>query len=284
MSQTRALFLLALTATMWSLGGLLIKSISMNPLAIAGFRSLIAAPVLWLACTNRRPQFLFNKVQWVAAVCLVGTVLLFVASTKLTTAANSILLQYTAPLYVALLSGPILGERINKWDWVSIAAIFCGMILFFVDKMSADHLLGNILALISGISYAGIVICLRLQKGKSTIESLLLGHLLTAAIGLPFLFLMSSMPSQTDAIRILILGVFQLGIPYALYAIAIPHVNALEATLVTMIEPILNPLWVALFFGERPSGNSLIGGAVVLLAVFAHTLFKHRFKVESTPF
>lgn len=282
MSQTRALLLLALTAAMWSMGGLLIKSISLHPLAIASFRSLIAAPVLWMAC-NRKPQFLNNRVQWIGAICLVGTVMLFVASTKLTTAANSILLQYTAPLYVALLSGPILRERINKWDWVSLAAIFCGMVLFFFDKMSADHLFGNILAAISGISYGGIVICLRLQKGKSTIETLLLGHLLTAACGLPFL-LMGPVPTHDDVIRILILGIFQLGIPYAIYAIAIPHVTALESTLVTMIEPVLNPLWVALFLGEMPTGNALIGGIVVLLAVLAHTFLKRRFKVESVPF
>ena len=282
MSQTRAVLLLALTAIMWSMGGLLIKSISLHPLAIASFRSLIAAPVLWIAC-NRKPQFLNNRVQWIGAICLVGTVMLFVASTKLTTAANSILLQYTAPLYVALLSGSILRERISKWDWLSLIAIFCGMILFFFDKMSADHLLGNILAAISGISYAGIVICLRLQKGKSTAETLLLGHLLTAACGLPFL-LMGPMPSQDDVLRIVILGVFQLGIPYAIYAVAISHVNALESTLVTMIEPVLNPLWVALFLGERPTGNALIGGIIVLLAVLAHTFLKRRFKVESVPF
>lgn len=282
MTQTRAVLLLALTAAMWSMGGLLIKAIALHPLAIASFRSLIAAPVLWMAC-ERRPKFLNNKVQWFGAICLVGTVMLFVASTKLTTAANSILLQYTAPLYVALLSGPILGERIQKWDLVSLVAIFCGMILFFFDKMSADHLLGNILAAISGISYAGIVICLRLQKGRSTIETLLLGHLLTAACGLPFL-LMGALPTTEDVLRILILGVFQLGIPYVLYALAISHVTALESTLVTMIEPVLNPLWVALFLGERPTGNALIGGIIVLLAVLAHTFLKRRSKAESVPF
>ena len=280
MNQSRAILLLALTATMWSLGGLLIKSIDLHPLAIAGFRSLIAAPVLWAAC--RRPQFIFTKAQWGAAIFLVITVILFVSSTKLTTAANSILLQYTAPLYVALLSGPVLRERISKWDWLSLFAVLAGMVLFFVDKVSSDHMLGNILALISGVSYGGIVICLRLQKGKSTIESLLLGHLLTAAVGLPFLF-MGSMPSQADVGRILILGVVQLGIPYALYAIAIPHVTALESTLITMIEPILNPIWVVLFFGERPSKNALIGGCVVLAAIMVHSFLKRRFKAESVP-
>lgn len=265
---------------MWSIGGLLIKSISLHPLAIAGFRSLIAAPVLWMAC--RPPRFLFTKAQWGAALCLAVTVILFVSSTKLTTAANSILLQYTAPLYVALLSGPILNERISKWDWLSLFAVLVGMVLFFVDQVSAEHMLGNILALISGISYGGIVIFLRLQKGKSTIESLLLGHILTAVVGLPFLF-MGSTPSHDDVARILVLGVVQLGIPYALYAIAIPYVTALESTLVTMIEPILNPIWVVIFFGERPSANALIGGCIVLAAVMAHSFLKIRFKAETVP-
>lgn len=265
---------------MWSLGGLLIKSISLHPLAIAGFRSLIAVPVLWAAC--RRPKFIFTKAQWGAAFCLAITVILFVTSTKLTTAANSILLQYTAPLYVALLSGPILKERIGKWDWLSLLAVLGGMTLFFVDKVSTEHMLGNLLALMSGVSYGGIVIFLRLQKGRSTIESLLLGHVMTAVVGLPFLF-MGSMPSHGDVIRILILGVVQLGIPYALYAIAISYVTALEATLVTMIEPILNPIWVVLFYGERPSPNAMIGGTIVLTAVVIHSFLKRRFKTESVP-
>jgi drug/metabolite transporter (DMT)-like permease len=279
-SQTRALLFLALAAAMWSLGGLLIKSISLHPLAIAGFRSLIAAPVLWAAC--RRPKFIFTKAQWGTAFCLAITVILFVTSTKLTTAANSILLQYTAPLYVALLSGPILKERIGKWDWLSLLAVLGGMTLFFVDKVSTEHMLGNLLALMSGVSYGGIVIFLRLQKGQSTIESLLLGHVMTAVVGLPFLF-MGSMPSHDDVIRILILGVVQLGIPYALYAIAISYVTALEATLVTMIEPILNPIWVVLFYGERPSPNAMIGGTIVLTAVVIHSFLKRRFKTESVP-
>jgi drug/metabolite transporter (DMT)-like permease len=279
-SERRAVLLLALAAAMWSLGGLLIKSISLHPLAIAGFRSLIAAPVLYLACG--KPKFIFTKAQWGAAICLVITVILFVASTKLTTAANSILLQYTAPLYVALASGPILKERISKWDWLSLFAVFAGMILFFVDKVSPDHMLGNVLALISGVSYAGIVVCLRLQKGKSTIESLLLGHVLTAVVGLPFLF-MGAMPSRDDVVRILILGVVQLGLPYAFYAIAIPYVSALESTLITMIEPVLNPIWVVLFYGESPSQNALIGGLLVLTAIVVHSFLKRRFKAESVP-
>jgi drug/metabolite transporter (DMT)-like permease len=280
-SERRAILLLALAATLWSLGGLLIKSISLHPLAIAGFRSLIAAPVLYLAC--RRPKFIFTKAQWGAAICLVITVILFVTSTKLTTAANSILLQYTAPLYVALASGPVLRERISKLDWFVLTAVLAGMVLFFLDKVSADHMLGNILALISGISYGGIVVFLRLQKGKSTIESLLLGHILTAIVGLPFLFL-GAVPSHQDVIRIFILGIVQLGLPYALYATAVPYVPALECTLITMIEPILNPIWVILFYGEIPSQNALIGGTVVLAAIIVHSFLKRRFKAESVPF
>jgi drug/metabolite transporter (DMT)-like permease len=275
-----SVLILIITALLWSTGGILIKSISMHPLAIAGARSTIAAIVLILLAP--RLKFIWTKAQFLAGASLALTVLLFVIATKMTTAANAILLQYTAPVYVALLSGPLLGEKIKRRDWWTLAIVIGGMVLFFVDKVSPEHFLGNIIALLSGVSFAGIALGLRMQKGVSTLESVLLGHIFSAVIGLPFLFA-GPMPSRGDVGRILVLGIFQIGIPYVLYGIAIRHVSAIEATLIPVLEPILNPIWVVLFFGEEPSPLALAGGAIVIAAIIAHSYLGIRYKTESTP-
>lgn len=275
MTHRKALLLLALTATLWSMGGLLIKSVGLHPLAIAGLRSLIGG--ITLALYQRKFKFTWTKAQWGAAVSFALTVCLFVAATKLTTAANAIFLQYTAPIYVALFSVPILKEKVTRLDWAVLVVIILGMLVFFGEKVSVEHTLGNIIAILSGVAFAGIAICLRLQKGESTFESILLGHGLTALVGIPFL-LMGPWPTLSDALTIGVLGVLQLGIPYIFYGMAITHVTALEATLIPVIEPILNPIWVSIFRHEQPSPYALVGGGIVLSAVLVHSVVRSQTK------
>lgn len=280
MTHRKALLFLALTATLWSTGGILIKSVQLHPLAIAGLRSLIGGILMILVhrfFSRKQFHFVWTRAQWGAAISFALTVLLFVAATKLTTAANAIFLQYTAPIYVALLSVPLLKEKVTAIDWTVLVAIVGGMLVFFAEEVSPEHLAGNLIAIASGISFAGIAICLRLQKGKSTFESIILGHFMTAIVGAPFL-LMGPLPTGQDLGLIAVLGVFQLGLPYILYGYAIAHVTALEATLVPVIEPILNPVWVAVFRGETPSRYALIGGGIVLTAVLIHSLLKLKMK------
>ncbi len=280
MTHRKALLYLALTAVLWSMGGLLIKSVALHPLAIASLRSLVGGLVM--ALYQRKFNFIWTRAQWGAAISFALTVGLFVAATKLTTAANAIFLQYTAPIYVALLSVPILKEKVTKLDWTVLAVIVAGMLVFFAEDVSPENTLGNIIAIGSGVAFAGIAICLRLQKGKSTFESILLGHGLIAVVGLPFL-LMGPLPTVMDGVLILVLGIFQLGIPYILYGHAIAQVTALEATLVPVIEPILNPVWVALFRNEMPSPYALVGGSIVLSAVLGHSLAKSKLRLRRRP-
>ena len=262
--------LLTIAAVMWSLGGILIKSIDLHPLAIAGIRSGIAVIVIVLL--NRKLRFLWTWPQFAAAISVFLTFLLFVTATKLTTAANAILLQYTAPIYVALISWPLLGERVRPRDWITLGLVVTGMIFFFIEKVSAQFMLGNLIALASGVSFAGTAVFLRMQKGQSTLESLLLGHMVMAIVGIPFL-LISHQPTINEMLLLLLLGVVQLGVPYILYGIAIRQISALEATLILVIEPILNPVWVAFFYGERPSRLALMGGLIVIGSILAHSLF-----------
>jgi drug/metabolite transporter (DMT)-like permease len=263
-AHRRAVLMLLATAILWSLGGLLIKWVDWNPLAIAGMRSLIGAAVIALVFRSEL-KFAGSFEQIGAAVAYAGTVVLFVVANKLTTAANAILLQYTAPIYVALFSPWFLGERARGNDWLSLAAIMVGMLLFFGDELSLDGYLGNGVALASGFCFGWLTLFLRRHREESAISALVLGNLLAGLIGLPFMF--QSMPDATGWIGLLLLGVVQLGLPYVMYALALRHVRAIEGILIPMIEPVLNPVWVFLLLGEAPGLLALLGGAIILGAV-----------------
>lgn len=262
-SGTKSVILLILTGLLWSTGGLLIKNVDSNPLAISGMRSMIASLVILLALG--RPKFTWSLPQIASALSYSATVILFVSANKMTTAANAILLQSTAPIYVALLSVWILKERAKLLDWVTIIVVFGGMALFFFESLDSRGMTGNILAVASGVTFALFNIFMRLQKDGSPLESVLLGNILTAAIGVPFI--VGSLPSPSGWISLFILGVAQLGLSYVFYSEAIKHSTALEAILILMIEPILSPVWVFLFLGEIPGKLPMIGGAVVIGAI-----------------
>lgn len=265
-AHNRAVGQLLLAALCWSLGGLLIKSVDWPPLAIAGARGGIAA--LFLLTLNRgRLQFTRSPLQLGAALAYATCTLLFVSATKLTTAANAILLQYTAPVWVALFGAWVLGERTSRADWVAILAVIAGMVLFFSDDLQLTGALGNSLAILSSFAFAGMTLLMRKQKNSSPIESIILGNVLAFAIGLPFIAAADTSPSPAGWLALLLLGLVQLGFSYQLYARALPHVTALEAVLFPVIEPILNPVWVALAFGERPGPRAFMGGAIVLTAI-----------------
>lgn len=257
----RAVLMLVATAALWSLGGVLIKWVNWHPVAIAGTRSLIGAALIGIAFRHEL-RFTWSFEQIGGALAYAGTVVLFVIANKLTTAANAILLQYTAPIYVVLFSPWFLGERVSRRDWLILFTMMGGMVLFFLDELTLDGYLGNGIALSSGLCFAWLTLFLRRQKDGSALPSLLLGNLLAGVIGLPFM--LQSLPDLSSWIGLLLLGVVQLGLPYILYALALRHVLAVEGILIPMIEPVLNPLWVFLMMGEQPSPWAIVGGAIIL--------------------
>ena len=265
--------LLLLAALCWSLGGVLIKSIDWPPMAIAGGRSAIAIPII-LLCVGR-PRFTFTVAQIGGAVGYALTVVLFVFATRMTTAANAIFLQYTAPIYVALIGRWYLNERASRIDWLVIAVALIGIALFFLDRLTVAGMWGNIIALGSGLAFASVALFLRKEKAGSPIASIVLGNLIVALAGLPF---MLSAPSlgTSGLWRLVLLGTVQLGLPYVFYAAAIKHVTALEATLIPLLEPVLNPLWVMLALGERPGPWANVGALLVLSAVLGRGLMMIR--------
>jgi drug/metabolite transporter (DMT)-like permease len=263
-AHSRAVSQLLIAALCWSLGGLLIKSVDWPPLAVAGGRGIVAA--VFLIAVSRPLRFHFSGMQVLGAVAYAACTVTLVTATKMTTAANAILLQYTAPVWIALLGAWFLGERANRADWFTIGAVLAGMALFVADGLRLTSLTGNLIGAASGVCFAIMTLALRHQKDGSPVESIILGNVLAFLIGLPEIIAAPSLPA-TGWSALLILGTVQLGVSYWLYARAIRHVTALEAVLIPVLEPLLSPVWVLLFIGEKPSALALVGGALVLSAV-----------------
>ena len=268
----QAIGLLVACGLFWSTGGVLIKLVDWHPLAIWSARSAIAAAALWLV--RRTSLRGLTRAEWGAAVALAATTGLFILSNKLTTAANAILIQYSAPVWIALLGAWFLGERATRLDWLTIVLVLGGITLFFFDQLTLDHVAGNLVALAAGVAFAFSGMTLRKLALTSTpdgvprdpLRPLLLGNLVGAVAGLPFMFA-AAPPSATGWLALAALGIVQQAAAYLCYARAIRHATALEAMLIPVIEPVLSPIWVALAIGEVPGPWALVGGAIVVGAV-----------------
>jgi drug/metabolite transporter (DMT)-like permease len=274
--QGLAIAAIAGCALLWSSAGLFIKIISWNPFAIAGVRSFIGALVI--LAIIRRPRFTWSFAQIAGALCYAACMICFVSANKLTTAANAILLQYTAPLWVAAFGWIFLKEKAGVVDWVTIAVVLGGMVLFFVDRLSLGGMQGNILSIVSGVFFGGAIVSFRAQKEGSSLESILLSHVLTVLVSLPFLWRGS--PTLAGWGGLAFLGVFQIGISSLLLSYGVKRVTALQSVLTAVLEPIFNPIWVFLVLGELPGPRALIGGAIILVAVTARSVISLRSAVR----
>ncbi|HWP68003.1 MAG TPA: EamA family transporter [Rectinemataceae bacterium] len=273
--QIKGTLAMAGCAFLWSTAGLFIKLIDWQPFAIAGARSLIAALFLWAVI--KRPRFSFSKVQVLSALAYAATMILFVFANKHTTSANAILLQYGAPVYVAILGSVLLKEKPKLEHWVALVAVCCGMILFFMDSLGGGNFLGDVVATLAGITFAFNIVLLRKQKDASPIESLLLGHIFTAIIaGAISLFLPVPVITPKAIFAISALGIVQIGLAAVLFSYGIKRITALESILTAVIEPLFNPLWVFLATGEVPGLRSLSGGAVIMAAVIGSSIVSVR--------
>ena len=270
--RRKAVIFIILAAILWSTGGLMIKATSWQPLAILGGRSIFSSIVLLLYV--RRIPIEWSRWKILASVSHILTASLFIMATKMTTAANAIFLQYTAPVYIVLLAAWFLHERPSRMDWASMVIIFLGMLLFFGDKLSLNGLYGNLLAVLSGITLALLTVSMRAQKNGSPAESILLANIFTAVVGFPFI--LKEAWTVTNWLIILYLGVFQIGFSFLFFSVAIKHIPALEATLISTLEPVLNPVWVFLFIGEKPGLFALAGGAIVLSGVALNAISSAR--------
>jgi drug/metabolite transporter (DMT)-like permease len=271
-TQGTAILAVAACALLWSTGGLFVQLISWTPFAIAGVRSLVGGCVILVFL--RRPRFTWSFAQVAGAVCYAACMILFVSANKLTTAANAILLQYTAPLYAAVLGWIFLKEKAHALDWVTMAVVIGGMLLFFMDSLTLGGMQGNLLAILSGVFFAGAMVCLRAQKNGSSLESILLSHGITLVVSIPFLW--NGAPSLAGWGALAFLGVFQIGISSLFLTYGLKHVTAVQSLLTSVLEPLFNPVWVFLVLGERPGPRALLGGAIILIAVTLRSVISLR--------
>lgn len=260
-------------ALLWSTGGLAIKLVPLSGLGVVFWRSFVT--FLFFVVAFRPSLKRLSTASTASVVVYALMIVSFVSATKLTTAANAIFLQYTGPLYVLLLAPILLKEPFRRADAVAIAASLGGMSLFFVGKLEAGALTGNLVAVLSGVFFGGVVLLLRKEAGSDAIPSMVLGNLLAALIALPFAWGSLALDGR-GVLVVLFLGVVQMGIAYVLFVRGLRVVPAAEASLLGMLEPLFNPVWAFLGIGERPSGWALLGGAVVLLSVALRTLWAAR--------
>lgn len=261
-----------LAALLYSIGGLCIKVIPWNGMSINGARTLIALVVIgiYLAIIRHKPRF--NRWIFLGSLCIFGTNALYSVANKLTTAANTIVLQFTAPIFVIVFSALFWKRRPQKLDIAACVVVFGGVLFFFVDSLEAGGALGNVLAILSGAAYGGVFL-LNDFPDSDAISAVFWGDVLSAVTGLPFL-LQEQPLAPTALFSLVILGVFQVAVAYILLTIGLRTTPAVTASLVSGIEPVLNPLLVALFYGETIGRFAFVGAAVVICGVVGYNVLK----------
>ncbi len=264
-ARQRGTLYVFLAAVLYSIGGLCIKLIPWGGMAINGGRTAIALVVigLYLAVTHHRPWM--NLWVLVGALAVCGTNILFSIANKLTTAGNAIVLQFTAPIFVILFSVLFFGKKPRKLDLIACGLVLGGVLLFFIDSLSAGGMLGNVLALLSGVSYAGVFL-MNDMPDSDPISSVFWGDVISAVVGLPFLGYETQF-TRTALTALVALGVFQVALAYILMVEGLKTTPPVTASLVSGIEPVLNPILVAVFCQEMIGRLSLVGAMIVVGSV-----------------
>ena len=252
------------SAILWSTGGVFIKLISLNTFQLSFFRSSLAALVFLILF--RKIVVYANGLAILNALFYVVVLIFFVLATKLTTAANAIFLQYTAPIYVLIFEPIINKTKYEKINIITIIICFIGMILFFVGELSPGRLEGNLAALLSGLAFAAFFLGMRKNKNEYQFSSIFYGNIFIALLCIPALSSIDIL-SVNDIWMVAFLGVFQIGIAYAIFSYGLKRVYAIEASIIGMIEPVLNPVWVFFGYGEVPSFTAIIGGIIIITTV-----------------
>ena len=258
-----------IAAVLWSSGGLLVKLVSFSPMQISFFRCSVAA--LTFAVIFKKKVFLFNKLTFLNSFFYAGVLIFYVIAMKTTTAANAIFLQSTAPIYVLIFEPIINKTRHEQANIITIAICFWGMILFFLGDLEPGQLVGNMFGLLSGILFAAFFLGMKKNDKKYQQSSIFFGNILVALISLPFIFSINEL-LFTDLWKVSFLGVFQIAIAYAFFSYGLKRVVAVEASIISMVEPVLTPFWVYIGYGEVPSLTALIGGTIILAVISIRTI------------
>ncbi len=257
-------FYILISAVLFSLAGVLIKMISWSSLSINGIRNLFAFLVMAIYLKRIHHKIVINKVVILGSVCNLLMNLTFAMATKMTSAANAIVLQFTEPIFLILILWMLWKQKPDKKAIIACLFVFVGILCFFFDELSLDGQVGNILAIVSGILYA-FVFLIKKMKNANFESSIVLSQIVSFFLFMPWYFRETDYAPK-NFIFVIILGVFQLGIAYVFLAKGLDHVSPVSASLTSTIEPILNPIWVAIFYGELLHPIAIVGAAIVILS------------------
>lgn len=256
-------------ALLWSSGGLFIKLISLSAMQLSFFRCFIAA--ITFAIIFRKRILLVNKLSVLNSFIYAIVLISFVIATKTTTAANAIFLQATAPIYVLIFEPLLTKTKYERSNIITVGVCIIGMILFFVGELKPGHLEGNIVALVSGITFAALFLGMKKNEPQYQQSSIFWGNIIVAFVCFPFITSLEVLTSS-DLWMVTFLGVFQIAFAYAFFAAGLKRVYAVEASIIAMVEPVLNPVWVFVGHGETPSVTAIMGGLLIIIAITIRTL------------
>ena len=270
----KGLVYISITAFLWSSSGLFIKILTLNAFQISFYRSFIAAITLLVIslANNKKVKFEFDKFTILASFFYAGILIFFVIANKLTTSANAIFLQFTAPIYLLFLEPLFLKTKFRRKDLITIIICISGMALFFMGRLEIGSIYGNLIAILTGVCFAMFTLFIKRKKmlgNENTIISIIYGNILVGLICFP-LIINDIVISSTQFYILLYMGVVQIGISYFIFNIGIKYVSATEAMILGMLEAIFNPIWVFFGVGEVPGVTALIGAAIIFTAIVFH--------------
>lgn len=253
------------TALLWGLAGVCVKSIPWNSISIMASRCFIG--IIMFAFLRKSIKVKFNKYTLFGSVMMSITGILYMMSIKLTTAATAIVLQYTAPIFVFLYSVVFQKRKPKISESLIVIMVFGGCLLSFIDELDPTKLLGNILGLLSGISFAAQIIAFSDKRADSN-DGMYLSNIISFLVCLPFMFFDKNMAFSSEIIFwVLVLGIFQYGLANIFYAKGCQIINKIETSLLLTIEPVFNPIPVLIVTGEMPGPLAIIGFVIVISGI-----------------
>lgn len=266
------IIIMLISAVCFSTSGMFFKFISWGPISINGARNLIGSGVLALFMFITKHKIKINRSVFTGAACVFLTSLLFSYANKMTSSANAIVLQFTMPIFVILFMALFYHKKPIPSDIFACVGIFGGIVCFFNDGLSSGGMFGNFLALCSGCTYAGVFM-MNMGKDSDSLSSSLCGQLLAAVVGVPFIFTETDF-SASVVTAVVAMGIIEIGLAYLLLSIGILRTTPLAASLISAIEPILNPILVAIFFHEMLSAAAFIGTGLVVITLVIYNVYQ----------
>ena len=262
-------------ALLWSTSALFIKMLELHPVVIAGSRSFLAAIFLLVVrFISPPPKSAKNKAFpfWASAICFALMIHTFVYANTITTAANAILLQYSAPIWAALLGWWLVKEKPHWEHWGALFFVMAGLLLFFGGGLDSGAILGNYISIVSGVLLGAYTVFLRMLKDGNPRDAMLAAHIICAALSIPFVILHPPPLVASTVLPLLYMGFMQMGLSSLLFSYGIKRIPAIQAMLTSIVDPMFSPVWVFLILGEVPAIAALVGGFIIISAVIASSI------------